>query len=156
MAAQNEAARVGEMAGRPPKPTNLLELTGAFKRNPQRARARAGEPMPASGLGPPPPHFMIEEPAFGFQRAAKLRAIWNEIADMGFWLTSADRHTVEDICDLRLAAREGRIKPGERGILARLNNSCGFDPSGRVKVNPGPAKPTRQDPRDKYLGKKHG
>lgn len=101
----------------------------------------------------------------GFQRAARLRGIWSEIAEMAFWLTSADRHTVEDICELRLKQREGYIKPGERSILARLNNACGLDPSGRVKVNPGAAPlnkdvrtgpAQKKDPRDKYLAQKHG
>ncbi|UWZ84642.1 hypothetical protein [Occallatibacter riparius] len=42
------------MAGRPRKPTNLLEITGALRKNPSRARARQGEPQPALGLGEPP------------------------------------------------------------------------------------------------------
>ncbi len=126
------------------------------KRNPARARAREGEPRPEVGLGEPPPHFLIPEPQSGFQRAARLREIWEEIASMAVWLTIADRHTVEDICELRLKARAGFIKPGERSTLARLNNACGLDPSGRVKLPTGIQAPAREDPRDAFLKRKHG
>lgn len=39
---------------RPRKPTNVLELTGAFKKNPQRARQDAEA---AGELSAPPPHI---------------------------------------------------------------------------------------------------
>lgn len=37
---------------RPRTPTNILELKGAFKKNPQRARK--AEPVPTGGIGPAP------------------------------------------------------------------------------------------------------
>jgi hypothetical protein len=149
------------MAGRPPKPSNLLELSGAFKKNPKRKAARSGEPVPSGPLGAPPAQWMIESPeAFGYQKAAELRQIWTEIASMAPWLTSADRHTVEDICVLRLKARKDTIKPGERNVLRALNNSCGLDASGRAKINTFPTTPRQavaSDPRDAYeRGAKRG
>jgi hypothetical protein len=42
------------MAGRPRKPTNLLEMSGALKKNPKRGKAREGEPRPDASLGAPP------------------------------------------------------------------------------------------------------
>jgi hypothetical protein len=42
------------MAGRPRKPTNLLEMSGALKKNPKRAKAHAGEPRPDGLLSEPP------------------------------------------------------------------------------------------------------
>lgn len=42
------------MPGRPRKPTNILHLSGAFKKNPKRGKARAGEPKLAKGIGEPP------------------------------------------------------------------------------------------------------
>jgi hypothetical protein len=39
---------------RPRTPTAVLELRGAFKEHPERARERAGEPRPTEPLGEPP------------------------------------------------------------------------------------------------------
>ena len=39
---------------RPRKPTNILQLSGAFKTNPGRFAARANEPKLARGIGEPP------------------------------------------------------------------------------------------------------
>lgn len=39
---------------RPRKPTNILHLAGAFKKNPQRLEARAHEPKFTTGLGEAP------------------------------------------------------------------------------------------------------
>lgn len=40
--------------GRPRKPTKILELSGAFKKDPQRKEARASEPVFPSGAIEPP------------------------------------------------------------------------------------------------------
>ena len=39
---------------KPRKPTNVLHLSGAFKKNPQRLAARANEPRYSLGIGEPP------------------------------------------------------------------------------------------------------
>jgi hypothetical protein len=142
------------MAGRPPKPTNLLQLTGAFKANPKRAAARAGEPKPDGPLGGPPKRWEIVSPATGYQEAEKMRGLWAEVAEMAPWLTSADRWTVESICELKFRERNRSIKPGERAELGRLCGKCGLNPSDRVRVNTFPAVPQKTeagDPRDKYM-----
>lgn len=51
------------------KPTKLLAFTGAFAKNPARARARIGEPEPNGDLGEPPP---------GLNR--KTTQMWQQIA----------------------------------------------------------------------------
>jgi phage terminase small subunit len=53
----------------PRKPSNLLKMTGAFAKNPDRGRARANEPVPTGELGGPPKHL---------SPAAK--KIWHELA----------------------------------------------------------------------------
>lgn len=40
--------------GRPRKPTKQLEAAGAFRKNPDRGKARANEPKPSGKLGDPP------------------------------------------------------------------------------------------------------
>lgn len=42
---------------RPRKPGNVLELKGAFKRNPARGKARENEPKPNGEIGDPPTHY---------------------------------------------------------------------------------------------------
>jgi hypothetical protein len=54
--------------GRPRKPTAVLELTGAFRKNPQRKRT---EPPTAGPLGDPPEHFTAEQ-----------AAVWHELASI--------------------------------------------------------------------------
>lgn len=51
------------MAGRPPKPTDLLLLTGAGRKNPKRLKAREGEPTPPGPIGAPPSKWMDFRPA---------------------------------------------------------------------------------------------
>lgn len=51
------------MAGRPPKPTELLLLTGAGRKNPKRIKAREGEPTPPGPIGAPPGKWTNFRPA---------------------------------------------------------------------------------------------
>jgi len=142
------------MPGRPPKPTNLLELTGAFRTDPQRLAKRAGEPRPKGPLGTPPKHWRVKPDAEGFDEAQDLCKIWKEVSKMAPWLTNSDRHTVEDICVLRRLARLGTIRPGERNVLRSLNNACGLDASGRAKLDISPAAlagEKKVDPRDAFV-----
>jgi hypothetical protein len=148
---------------RPPKPTNLLQLSGAFKNHPERLAKRAGEPVPDGKLGSPPRNWRAKKvnpgsETYGAEMAEVLRLqmlskIWKEVSKMAPWLTSADRYAVEDICHLRLLARSGVIRPGERNVLRALMNSCGLDPSGRAKINTGAvggAAAKAVDPRDAF------
>lgn len=88
---------------------------------------------------------------------AMLCQLWREVAAMAPWLTSADRWTVESICELKLLERKGSIRPGERTELGRLAGKCGLNPSDRSRVNtfPGaPKKSERADPREEYMRRK--
>lgn len=87
-------------------PSNILELRGAFEKNPQRRRE---EPKVDKELGPPPEHF-------GEAR----RAAWAEIvshAPEGV-LTRADRIAVEMLSDLLTRYRASMTPEGERFISA--------------------------------------
>jgi hypothetical protein len=178
------------MAGRPPKPTNLLAITGQLARNPKRYESRKGEPRPDGALGPAPAQWEHHPQAIKaatlfaegmstndaaaalgiswetarelregkFARAnAQLCQLWEEVGIMAPWLTSADRWTVESICELKLREREGTIKPGERAELGRLCGKCGLNPSDRTRVNMFPKAPQASkaaDPRDAYMQRK--
>jgi hypothetical protein len=180
------------MAGRPRKPTKLLEITGALRKNPARGRAREGEPQPAGDLGDPPERWqshpgaprayemfaqdkstndvaaalgiswdearVIRETQAQAADNAALCKLWYELRDMAAWLTSADRWTAEQICELKLLVNQRKIKPAERRELNSLCNKCGLDPSGRTRVNGGmsanPKGAAASDPRDAYMQKK--
>jgi hypothetical protein len=70
--------------GRTRTPTAVLELRGAFKRNPDRLRARKNEPLVTTALPEPPPRL-----------AKPVKSMWLEMQLFGYWLTSADRFLVE-------------------------------------------------------------
>jgi phage terminase small subunit len=124
--------------GRPPKPTKLLEMSGAVKKNPQRYAARKREPQPGDVLGPPPPHFLIQEPATGFQRAARLRGIWDELVAQvpAGVLTSADAWLVECACYLMEKRRyqAGDFKSGDQAQLTGLLGKMGMTPVDRARM----------------------
>lgn len=82
------------------KPTNVLELKGAYKKNPQRKSERANEPKDDRDVGKPPRGLSKEE-----------RAAWKELVDCAIpgVLTYADRPAV-------LAAAQ---------LFARMKNQAG-------------------------------
>lgn len=65
--------------GRPRKPARVLEMSGAFRKNPARRRARAEELAPQRGLGEPPEEWTREEAVNG--RCAHLLRIWRKVVE---------------------------------------------------------------------------
>lgn len=88
---------------RPRKPTNVLELKGAFKKDPGRGAARANEPEAAGEIGEPPARLSEFE-----------RECWVELVSSAHAgvLCAADRLFVE------YGAR----------VLAQLRNQTDIDP----------------------------
>lgn len=91
------------------KPTNVLELKGAFKKDPQRARARANEPTDERDVGKPPRGLSKDE-----------RAAWKELTDCAIpgVLRYADRPAV-------LAAAQ---------LYARMKNQRGLQDQTRDQL----------------------
>lgn len=112
---------------RPRKPTRILELSGAFKKDPQRRAARSGEPEVKEAIGKPPP---------GLTR--RVRAAWLEIVKNtppGV-LTSADRIAVGIASRLLSREKAGRgLKAAERGQLIKLLEAFGQTPRSRTYIN---------------------
>jgi hypothetical protein len=84
---------------RPRKPSNILELNGAFKRNPSRGRARENEPVSNGEIGEPPAHLQ-----------ANVAACWHEIVGYAhpLVLCRADRLIVEHAGNI-LALLRGKL-----------------------------------------------
>jgi phage terminase small subunit len=83
-------------------PSNILELNGAFKKNPQRRRE---EPSVDSELGPPPDHFDDAR-----------RAAWAEVVGMApeGVLTRSDRIAIEMLSDLLVRYRASMAPAGDK------------------------------------------
>lgn len=116
---------------RPRKPTNVLELTGAFKKDPQRRRRDAD---PAGELTAPPAHI----------NGAVLNA-WNDVVKFAPLevLTESDRLSVELAANLLAQFRNDPIEfPAAK--LARLEallGKFGMTPADRSKVGGKKEKP---------------
>lgn len=116
---------------RPRKPTNVLELKGAFKKNPQRARKDAETVGP---LSEPPAHL----------GGAALHA-WNEIAQHAPLdvLTDSDRIALEVAANLLAQFREDPVDfPATKLVrLEALLGKFGMTPADRAKVGSKPERP---------------
>lgn len=106
--------------GRPRKPTKVLELSGAFKKDPQRKRNQ--EPLPTGEVGGPPDYFNIGE-----------RKTWNELAGACFWATDSDRQIMEIACVLLYRFRTETGFAQFNHLLSSLSK-LGLSPSDRAKV----------------------
>ena len=117
------------MSGRPRKPTRVLELTGAFKKDPQRRKDREGEPEVSAPLGAPPDQLDESE-----------RARWNEIKRTAPWLGAPDRGVVEQTCRLWTLMRSRKATTAEMKLLSTNFTLLGMTPSSRSRVKVPPAK----------------
>lgn len=121
------------MGGRPRKPTAVLELNGAFGRNPNRERP--DEPRPQGKPGDAP-DYLGEDGA----------AIWNEMVAVGFWLTDADVFLLEVAVRYLDHFRKGTDDPKLVSPLINVLNKLGFGPAERSKIKAPAAKEKPNDP----------
>ena len=124
------------------KTTALLEINGAFARNPSRGRAREDEPIPEGPLGDPPAEW--REGAKTNNRFVELLKAWQELVEQASFgvLTSADRDVVELACYLkykirRAAAGYGKATSGDFAQLRGILGQVGLIPSERSRVSGG-------------------
>jgi hypothetical protein len=99
---------------RPRKPSKVLEISGAFKKNPARKRARATEPKVGLPLGAPPEEWT--EGAGHNPRCASLLKIWQQIVDQDKVLkvlNSSHRFLVENTCHLMYKIRRASMGYGK-------------------------------------------
>lgn len=108
----------------PRKPTEVLSLTGAFRKNPQRARPVG--PKSSRPLGDPPA-YMAEDEA----------ACWAEFVANGpaGVLTSGDREVVELIARLMAKFRRDWLNGAELATLKTSLGELGRTPASRSKVS---------------------
>lgn len=132
---------------RPRKPTAMLQLVGAFEKNPARGRARANEPTPEGGIGEPPATFSPDE-----------KSAWAEIVSTSHAgvFCRADRISVEIAARLLAQYRQTPLTfPDARLLrLNRLLASFGMTPSDRSRVAVRGMSPGRKD--NRFLALKGG
>lgn len=120
---------------RPRKPTAVLELKGAFAKNPNRKTARSNEPIINEQIGDPPILLGDDE-----------QTLWLELAGYGTWLTAGDRLLLEIACRLMVMFRANALDGGGISKLITSLAKLGFSPTDRSKVNAPGAKEPEEDP----------
>jgi hypothetical protein len=121
--------------GRPPKPTKVLELSGAFKKDPKRKRERANEPTTKGPLGSfPVGRGLTQEDAYNWI---------TEKAPLGV-LKDSDEIFVVLVSVLLCKVMTGKAKAADHQLLSTSLGKLGMNPSDRAKISiPAPKKRNR-------------
>ena len=116
----------------PKKPTRLLDLSGAYKKNPQRKRP--DEPRPERSIGRAPRSLTPRQ-----------QAIWREFVKhcAPGVLTCQDRFTLEIICMGVDTVRQGSASPADTDRVFRQLGKFGLTPGERSNVLVNKTKSTR-------------
>jgi phage terminase small subunit len=122
----------------PRKPSKVLEMTGAFAKNPDRGRARGNEPVPAGELGGPPNHL-----------DAKAKTIWKELSKIlpAGVAADCDRLAFELVVTLMSRFRDGSIRGFELTVMNSLLSRFGLTPADRSRVQ---VQPPKSDDHDEW------
>lgn len=127
--------------GRPPKPTKLLELSGAFKKDPQRKRARQNEPVPKGQIRDYP----------GDMADATQEDIYKlilETAPDGV-VTDTDFLPIWNLARLQHRVCQGIAKVAELQALMAGLGRLGMNPSDRARMQLG----TQEKPKNRWASK---
>lgn len=121
---------------RPRKPSNVLELTGAFKQNPQRRRV---DPEAAGPIKKHPDYLKLSE-----------ISAWKEIikCSPAGVITESDRLAVEIASCLMAEFRESPIDmhPSRLARLCALLGQLGMTPADRSKIGVKASKKQDENP----------
>lgn len=111
---------------RPRKPTNILQLAGAFKKDPQRFAARSSEPKPSGPIGAAPDWLNDTE-----------RTCWQWIVDRcpAGVLSNADEGAVELAASMRAQVITRQADGEDRRLLKALYTELGMTPASRSRVS---------------------
>lgn len=120
--------------GRPRKPTNVLEFTGAFDKNPQRKAARANEPTPAAAAGDAGDWMTEQE---------KAAYVWVKERCAPGVLGNCDEGILELTAVLRAALVARTIDAKGRAQLRLCYTDLGMTPASRSKVQGKPSDPSK-------------
>jgi len=123
--------------GRPPKPTGVLELSGAFKKNPKRKKARTNEPETQGPIGSfPVGRGLTQEDAYNWIK---------EKAPLGV-LTDSDEIDIVQAAILLCKVMTGTAKAADHQLLSAKLGKFGMNPSDRSKLHLG----DKQKPKNRW------
>jgi hypothetical protein len=110
------------------KAPELLELKGAYDKNPQRRPQNLMQPT--DGIG----EYPVDKPLDD-------AGIWNELVEIlpNGVLMNTDRYWLELTCDLMVKFRVGTINSSERTHLLTCLSHLGMSPADRARINVGDA-----------------
>jgi hypothetical protein len=112
--------------GRPPKPTKVLELSGAFKKDPKRKKARANEPTAEGQLGDcPVERGKTLEDAYAWIKERAPKTV----------LTLTDEIEVWHAAKLLTKVANDKAKSADHQQLSALLGKMGMNPSDRSKLH---------------------
>lgn len=114
---------------RPRKPTNVLELTGRFRTNPERRRARENEPQPDTKLSNAAPLWMTKKQKKCYREI--IRGCHEDVLSQG------DRTWVEITACLLSEYRDDPVKMGVSKVsrLMACLEQLGMTPASRQRVS---------------------
>lgn len=112
--------------GRPPKPTNLLELSGAYKKHPERRKQRANEPQPVSGALSP----------FQDMEGKTQSQAWDllMVCIPPELLTPTEWPVIYEMSRLMFLSWNDACTASERHLLAAYFGKFGMTPSDRARI----------------------
>ncbi len=118
--------------GRLRKTSDELERKGAFRTHPERARARANEPIVMDPLGPPPDEFLKKDSL----TADRHLAAWNDLlaATKEVRVTSADRPHFIMTVRLMVRCSLAGAKTGDFAQYNKCLSQLGLNPASRSAV----------------------
>ena len=112
---------------RPRKPSNVLEMSGAFRKNPKRAIGRTNEPIPSGEIGEPPEHLNERE-----------RELWHEFVrecPQGV-AKNSDRFALMALCKIAYKIESGGfdLTAADYAMLKTYLQQFGMTPVSRSMV----------------------
>jgi hypothetical protein len=121
------------------KPTEVLELSGAFQHNP--ARRRPVGPKSSEPVGPPPVHLAADEAECWYE--------FTRDAPAGV-LTGGDRFALEVLCRLVAKSRRQWLSGAEWANLRAFLGELGASPAARSRVAPAAPEPPAESALDRF------
>lgn len=118
------------MAGRPRKPTAVLEMRGSYEKHPERRAQRAHEPASGDPLGPAPAYLDEAE-----------QARYEQIRGWCPWLLAEHQPLVERTAKLWMRLRNGLEKAHDEAQFTANLSKLGMTPTDRSRVQVPKAQP---------------
>ena len=129
----------------PRKPDNVLDISGARKRNKKRYANRGAHATDSRAIGRAPAHL-----------DANQKAAWRELVNSAApgVLKKSDRLSIEVAARVLAEIRNGETQAAKVALLTSILHKCGMTPQGRNHVEVETPKPEKKSRGKKAPGTK--